>query len=271
MNEKLIQFLKNKVKWIREETLKIHKIAPDTRIASCLSDIEIFAVLYYGKLLKFNPKNPKWDNRDRFIVSKGHGGVSLYPVLADLGYFGKNELNNVCRNGSRFGSIPDSMVEGFETINGSLGQGLGVGCGMALGLKRKKSKSYVFVLVGDGELYEGSNWEAIMFAAHHQLDNLILIVDNNKIAMLDYCKNIINLKPLENKFKAFNWKAKVVNGHHVEKVYHALNEFKKDKGGRPKVLIADTKKGKGVPGLENNSLCHVMSLKPEEVDRLVAK
>ena len=86
MNEKLIQFLKNKVKWIREETLKIHKIAPDTRIASCLSDIEIFAVLYYGKLLKFNPKNPKWDNRDRFIVSKGHGGVSLYPVLADLGW-----------------------------------------------------------------------------------------------------------------------------------------------------------------------------------------
>lgn len=269
LNSVLLKLLKCKCIWAREEMLKIHRIAPGTRLASSLSPIEIFVALYYGKILRFNPKNIKWQERDRFIASKGHGSVSLYPILADLGFFPKRELENVCRNGSHFGSIPDPSIPGFETINGSLGYGLGVGCGVAIGLKRKKIKARVFVLVGDGELYEGANWEAVMFASHHRLGNLILIVDNNKISMLDYCKNIIDLTPLGEKFETFKWKAKVVDGHNIQQVYTALKEFKSDTSDKPKVLIANTIKGKGIPQLENDALCHIRSLEGEEVDSLL--
>lgn len=195
--------LKNKALWVKQEMLKIHGISPGTRLASCLSDIEIFTALYYGGILKFKANNPKWEKRDRFIISKAHGAVSLYPILADLGFFDKKKLEKVGKKGSFFGDIPDTNVPGFETINGALGHGLGVACGVALGLKRNKVNSNVFVLSGDGELYEGAVWEAVMFASEHCLDNLILIIDNNKISMLDFCSKIINLNPLEDKFKVF--------------------------------------------------------------------
>lgn len=262
------EFLIQKALWVRQETLKIHKIAPATRVASSLSPVEIFVILYYGRILKFDPKNLQWKDRDRFIISKGHGAISLYPVLAELCFFDINELKTVCMEGSFLGSIPDN-IPGFETINGSLGHGLGVACGIALALKRKKLKAKVFVLSGDGELYEGSVWEAIMFASHHKLDNLILIIDNNRISMLDYCKNILNLEPLVPKFKAFNWGTEVVDGHNIKELYSVLNSFKKDAGNQPKVLIANTKKGKGVPQLENDTLCHIKTLKKDEVDKIL--
>jgi len=267
----LMSFLKDKACWVRKETLRIHKIAPETRLASSLSAVEIFTVLYYGKLIKFNPKDIKWENRDRLIISKGHGAISFYPILADLGFFPKEYLNNVCRPGCILGGIPDAIIPGFETINGSLGHGLGVACGMALALKRKKMKEKVFVLVGDGELYEGSIWEAVMFASEHKLDNLILIVDDNKVCMLDYCKNVIDLKPLDKKFKAFNWKVKSVNGHKVSELYNTIKSLKEDKGKQPKVLIADTVKGKGVSRLECDSLSHIKNLSAQEVDELICQ
>lgn len=269
--DNLLKFLKDKSAWVRKETLKIHKIAQETRLASSLSAVEIFAVLYYGKIINFNPKNVLWDGRDRFIISKGHGAVSFYPVLADLGFFPKEYLNNVCKAGSILGGIPDAIIPGFETVNGSLGHGLGVGCGMALGLKRKKRKEKVFVLVGDGELYEGSIWEAVMFASEHELDNLILIVDDNKICMLDYCKNIIDLTPLDKKFRAFGWIAKKVNGHDVGELHKSLLHFKEYDNKRPKVLIANTVKGRGVARLEADSLSHIKNLSADEVDTLVSE
>jgi transketolase len=268
-NSDLFKLLKQKALWVRQETLKVHKIAPETRIASSLSDIEIFVVLYYGKLLCFDPRNIQFEDRDRFIISKGHGAISLYPILADLGFFDKDELRNVCKEGSFLGGIPDPIIPGFETVNGSLGHGLGVACGMALALKRKEIDAKVFVLLGDGELYEGSVWEAIMFASHHKLDNIILIIDNNKISMLDYCKDILCLDHLEEKFNAFNWEVKAVDGHSVEKLYIILSDFKKKVGNQPKVLIADTIKGKGVPQLEKDSLCHIKSLKEDEIDNII--
>ena len=264
----LLKFLKNKALWVRKETLKIHKIAPETRLASSLSDIEIFVALYYGKVLRFIPNNIEWEERDRFIISKGHGAISLYPILADLGFFSMDELNHVCHKNSFLGSIPDN-IPGFETINGSLGHGLGVASGIAIGLRRKKIKSYVFVLVGDGEIYEGSFWEAVMFCSHHRLDNLILIVDANKISMLDYTKNIIDLEPLSEKFKVFSWEVKVVDGHNIFEVYSALKSFQNKYGDRPKVLIADTIKGKGVAQLERDTLCHLRSLTADECDNLI--
>ena len=267
----IIKFLEDKALWVRKETLKIHKIAKEIRIASCLSDIEIFVVLYYGKILKFDSKNVSWKNRDRFIISKGHGAVSLYPILADLGFFDKKELRKVCQDGSIFGSMPDPLIPGFETVTGSLGHGLGVGCGIALALKKKKIKANVFVLLGDGELYEGAVWESIMFASHHKLGNLILIVDNNKRSMLDYCKNIIDLEPLEEKFKVFNWKVKIVDGHNVDELYSTLKDLKKEQSNQPKVLIANTIKGKGVSKLESDPLCHIRSLNEKEIDEAIRK
>lgn len=264
-----IEYFKNKSMWVRKETLKIHKSVSEIRIASCLSCVEIFVVLYYGKILNIDPKNIYWEERDRFIVSKAHGAVSLYPILADFGFFKKEELKKVCKEDSILGSIPDCSIPGFETINGSLGHGLGVGCGIALALKKKSLKANVFVLSGDGELYEGAVWEAIMFAGHHRLDNLTLIVDNNGRSMLDYCKNIIDLEPLDEKFKVFNWKGKTVNGHNVKELYFALKNFKRERSRKPKVLIANTIKGKGVPRLETDPLCHIKSLNENEIDSII--
>lgn len=266
---KSFETLRKKVQWVRRETLKLHKCAPESRVASCLSDIEIFVVLYYGGILSYDPNNIHWEGRDRLIISKGHGAVSLYPILADLNFFDKEELKKIGEEGSFLGIIPDASIPGFETVNGSLGHGLGVACGIALALKRKGLDNKVFVLSGDGELNEGAVWEAIMFAPYHKLNNLILIVDNNKISMLGFQKDILGLEPLGEKFDAFGWRVETVNGHNMEQLYIALGNFKKDGNKQPKVLIADTCKGKGIPQLEGNPLCHVRSLKVNEVDDIL--
>lgn len=269
-SEKFYEFLRNKALWVRKETLNIHKIAQETRVASSLSCVEIFVVLYYGKIINCNPSDIKWEKRDRFIVSKGHGSISLYPILAELGYFKKEELGRVCKEGTFLGGIPDCIIPGYETTNGSLGHGLGVACGIALALKKRKKSEKVFVLLGDGELYEGSVWEAIMFAKEHKLDNLTVIVDNNKVCMLGYCKDILDLEPLDEKFKAFKWHTVTINGHDVMQLYNALSTLKKYESGSPKILIANTIKGKGVPSLETDPLSHVKNIKPEDIDSVIA-
>ncbi|MDO8427394.1 MAG: thiamine pyrophosphate-dependent enzyme, partial [Deltaproteobacteria bacterium] len=239
----LVSSLRSKSAWVREEALKIHKIAQDTRIASSLSCVEIFAALFYGRVLNFNPGDIKWEGRDRLIISKGHGAISLYPILADLGYFDKKELEKVCGQGTFLGGIPDPVIPGFETVNGSLGHGPGVGCGMAVALKRKGRGENIFVLIGDGELYEGSVWEAVMFAGGQRLDNLVLIIDNNGACMLDFCRNIIDLSPLDEKLRAFGWDVKAVDGHDPDELRFSLLDLKTQRKGRPKALIANTVKG----------------------------
>jgi len=263
--------LKKKSSWLRAETLKLHGIAPEARVASCMSCIEIFVSLYYGGLIDYDTANLEWEERDRLVVSKGHGSVCLYPLLADIGFFDASELAKIGRSDTFLCVIPDPAVPGFETINGSLGHGLGVACGMALGLKRKSIDSNVYVLCGDGELNEGSMWEAAMFAAFHKLDNLILIVDNNKISMLGFQKDIIGIEPISEKFEAFGWKTQCIDGHNVDEVFGALQDARSNRGRKPKVVVADTVKGKGIPSLENKPLCHVMSVKSEEIDRLIAE
>ena len=264
-----IKFMKEKALWVRRETLNIHRIAQETRLASSLSAVEIFVALFYGGIIKFDSKNPGWEGRDRFIISKGQGSISFYPILADLGYFAMDELKKVCKEGTFLGGIPDPIIPGYETVNGSLGHGLGVACGMALALKRKKRQERVFVLLGDGELYEGSVWEGIMFAGEHKLDNLVLIIDNNKICMLDYCKNILDIEPLDEKFKTFKWAVDIVEGHDIAKVYASLIELKEDSGGRPKVLIANTIKGKGVLSLETDPMSHIKNIMPGDIDAVI--
>lgn len=268
MNADKLQLLRAKSSTVWAETLRLHQRAPETRIASSLSCVEILVTLYYGKILKFSPRRPVWSKRDRFIISKGHGSISLYPILADLNFFAKSELVNIGQPGSFLGSIPDPLIPGYETINGSLGHGIGVGCGIAVGLAVKQSKSNVWVLAGDGELYEGSNWEAIMFAAHHQLDNLILIVDHNKISMLDFCDKILDHSPLTEKFESFGWKTQEVDGHDLKQLYSAMSGFSKMRGGNPKVIIAHTVKGRGTP-LANDRLSHIKSLSPAQIELLL--
>ncbi|MCP3965895.1 MAG: transketolase [Lentisphaerae bacterium] len=269
MDIKLKKLLDQKTQDVWRETLLLHKRSPETRVASSLSCVELLVSMYYGDILKYNPANPSWEGRDRFIISKGHGSISLYPILADLGFFPEEELMNIGKAGSFLGSIPDPVIPGYETVNGSLGHGLGVACGMAIALERKKSSSQVFVMVGDGELYEGSNWEALMLAGHHRLNNLTLIVDHNKISMLDFCDNIISHGSLGTKFEAFDWKVAEFDGHDIETVHHHLEAARKDNSSGPKALIAHTVKGKGGGHLENDSLCHIKSLKPEHVDELL--
>lgn len=267
--ESAMNDLSAKVKWVWRETLAIHRLAPETRIASSLSSVDLFVALYYGGVLCFNPANPLDEKRDRCIISKGHGSICMYPILADLGYFPMEELQRVCQAGSFLGGIPDPVIPGYETINGSLGHGLGVATGIALALKRKSLQKSVFVVAGDGELHEGANWEAIMFASHHGLDNLHLIVDNNQISMLDYTDNIVSHGDLSERLTAFGWECQGVDGHDVLALQETLKQQKSTKTGKPKALIARTLKGHGVPKLENAPLSHIMNPKPELVDSLL--
>lgn len=261
--------LVDKARWVWRETLAIHRRAPETRLASSLSSVEIFVSLYYGGILRFDATNPRWEERDRCIISKGHGSICMYPILADLGFFDKAELLRVCESGSFLGGIPDPIIPGYETINGSLGHGLGVAAGVALGLKRKGSDRSVFVVTGDGELHEGANWEAIMFASQHGLDNLHLIVDDNQISMLDFTNNIISHGSLPARLAAFGWDCIEVDGHNVTAVRDALDQQKGKRLGQPKAIVARTLKGRGVPGLENAPLSHILNPKPETIDSLL--
>jgi transketolase len=271
-NSNLFISLQQKANWVWKETLKIHERSPETRVASSLSPIEIFVVLYYGGFIKYDSQNPFWSERDRLIISKGHGSLCMYPVLSDLGYFDKKELEKVCCEGSFLGGIPDPIIPGYETINGSLGHGAGVGSGIAFALKTKKMDQSIYVVTGDGELHEGSNWEAFMFAAHHQLENLTLIVDNNKISMLGRTDDILSHQDLLRKFEAFGWHAQnAEDGHSVFSIYNALTSLKNHTTKKPKALIVNTNKGNKVPGLMNTALSHVTAIKPDLIKQLLGE
>lgn len=258
-----------KAEWVWRETLRIHRDAPETRLASSLSSVEIFTALYYGAILRFNPNDPFWEDRDRCIISKGHGSISLYPILADLGFFPKSALAKVCRSGSFLGGIPDPIIPGYETVNGSLGHGAGVASGIALALRHKQNPANVFVVVGDGELHEGANWEAFMFASHHQLDRLNLIVDDNRISMLGFTDQIVSHAPLDARLRSFGWDCCTVDGHDVAALQAVFGSMKARNEKKPKAVIARTLKGHGVPGLENAPLSHVMAVKRELIDALL--
>jgi transketolase len=260
-----MEALSAKARWVWGETLRVHQLAPETRVASSLSAVEIFSTLYYGGLLAHNGAEPGWEG---LIVSKGHGSICLFPILADRGYFPRAELEQICQEGSFLGGIPDTIIPGYETINGSLGHGIGVACGMALGLKRKGSSNHIFVVTGDGEFCEGSMWEGVMFAAHHRLDNLTVIIDNNRLCMLDRCENIMTVEPFDRRFEAFGWESRRVDGHDITALHQALTALKqRGANGRPTVLIADTVKGRGVPELEQDTLCHIRTLTSAEIVR----
>lgn len=260
--------LRNKAEWVWIETLKVHNIAPETRIASSLSPIEIFVCMYYGGLLKFFPDEPLHPDRDRLIISKGHGSICMYPILADLGFFSEAEFERVCKPGGFLGGIPDPIIPGYETVNGSLGHGLGVAAGIAVAMKAKARCNKVLVLTGDGELNEGACWEAIMFAGHHKLSNLTLIVDDNRISMLDRSENIIAQANLDNRLRSFGWYVEHAEAEFIDELHGQLDKVTNCDVDMPRALIVRTLKGRGVPNLEDKPLSHVMAPNKGFMDNL---
>jgi transketolase len=249
---------------LRSHTLVMISRAKTSHIGSCLSVADILAVLY-GRILRFDPKRPTLPSRDRLIVSKGHAAAIVYAAVAEAGFMPVERLEEFARNGGQlYGHVTHGGVPGIEMSSGSLGHGLPVGAGMALTGKRAGEPWRVFVVMSDGELDEGSNWEAMLFAGHHQLDNLTIIIDYNKIQSLDWVDKTLRLEPLADKFRAFGWSVREVDGHDVKDLSSAL-ELVPLEPGRPNAIIAHTVKGKGVSWMEGKVLWHYKQPTPDEL------
>ena len=254
---------------IRSDALKMVHRANSSHIGSCLSAADLLAALY-GSVLRVDPKLPVWEQRDRFILSKGHAGAILYAVLAEQSFFPVSWLDSYCQIGSPLLGHASHHVPGVEVSTGSLGHGLPIGCGAALGAKRDGQGYRVFVMLSDGELDEGSNWEAILFAGHHQLDNLVAIVNYNKIQSLGPVAEVLALEPLADKWRDFGWAVREVDGHSHAELAAAFEAIPIEPG-KPSVFLAHTVKGKGVSFMENTVLWHYRSPNSEELARALAE
>jgi transketolase len=244
--------------------------AGSSHVGSCLSVADVMAVLF-ADVLRFDSSRPGWSDRDRFIMSKGHAAAVTYAALAESGFLTLEQLETYGLNGSQlFGHITRAGVAGVELSTGSLGHGLPVGGGMALAGKRRGEGWRVFVVMSDGELDEGSNWEAILFAAHHKLDNLVAVIDYNGIQSLDTVASTLALEPIGDKFAAFGWSVADVDGHDIDALRSALEAIPKQPG-KPTVVIARTVKGKGVSFMENKVLWHYRSASGEELEKALAE
>jgi transketolase len=252
-------------KQIRLRVLELCSQKRTSHIGGAYSVADILTVLY-GGVLNVNPDEINNPDRDRLFYSKGHACTALYAALELNGFFkGLNLLEEFTENGSYFTSHINHRLPGIELSTGSLGHALGVACGSAIAMKRRKSAASIFAVLSDGELDEGSNWEAILFAAHNKLDNLVAIIDYNKIQSFGSVSEVMNLEPLSEKFRAFNWKVEEVDGHSFSALEDVFQKFKKDRDGRPKCVIAHTIKGKGVSFMENDLAWHYRSPSDEDV------
>ena len=245
-------------KSILKDILEMSFKAKSSHIGSSLSIVDILSVLY-GKILKYDPKNPTLESRDRLILSKGHACSALYATLANYGFFNRKELSNYGQDYSMLMAHVSHKVPGVEFSTGSLGHGLSFGSGLALAAKRKKEKWRVFVINSDGEMAEGSNWEAILFSAHHKLNNLCLIIDYNKLQSFTSVKNTLNIEPLKEKFDSFGWHTIVVDAHNHDKLKSVFTSISKVKN-KPICIIANSIKGKGISFMEDKVLWHYKSL-----------
>lgn len=261
MNEKLN--LQEKAKELRKVILKTICKGGGGHIPASLSITEILAVLYYN-ILRIDPKKPKDPKRDRFILSKGHAGVALYAVLANRGFFNRSHLETFGKRGTILGGHPDMYrVPGIEASTGALGHGFPFGIGVALAGKMDKKKYRVFVLLGDGECQEGSIWEAALFAPQHKLDNLVAIIDYNKHQAMDRLDKIVSMEPLADKWRAFGWEVREVDGHDINKL-NDIFESVPFASGKPSLVIAHTIKGKGISFMENAPIWHYRLPNEEE-------
>ncbi len=246
--------LEEKSKEYRRKILKYIFYAKAGHTGGSLSIIDILNVLY-NKIMNVNPENWDSNQRDRYIQSKGHCVEALYVVLADKGFFPEDDLLTLCKYDSPYIGHPTKYIRGIEQNTGGLGHGLSICCGNALAAKLDNSSVRVFTVLGDGEMAEGSNWEAFMFAAHYKLDNLCAILDYNKLQITATNAEVMGLEPLEKKLEAFGWAVKQVDGHDIEALTNTLENLPFEKG-KPSFLIAHTIKGKGVSYMENQVKWH---------------
>lgn len=257
MNEQEVKQLEEKCRKNRCNVIKMIHSAKSGHPGGGLSAIEIITVLYEKCMKNYSDwnKSPNHNERDRFVLSKGHASAALYAVLAQRGYFPESELMTFRKLHSRLQGHPSNhILPGIEVSTGSLGQGLSMACGIAMALKLDKNPAHVFTLLGDGELQEGSIWEALMSAPHYKLNNLTAIIDRNHLQIDGTTEQIKNIEPLADKLKAFNWCVIEIDGHNIEEIYIALENSKKS--DKPTVIIANTVKGKGVSFMENNCGWH---------------
>jgi transketolase len=265
------QLLAEKAKMIRRETVKLTDICGSGHYGSAFSMAELVASLYY-EFLHVDPRQPRWADRDRFTMGKGHAAIGLYPVLADLGFFGWDDLYTYTRLGSPFGDHPDMRkVKGADFSSGSIGHNLSVSVGMALGIRAKGSPARVVCMMGDGEQAEGQIWEAAMSAAHFNLDNLVGIVDINKVGSDGQVSDSMNNEPLDDKWRAFGWRVLRLDGHDFDAIGDALDRALNGGEGQPTVLLADTIAGKGVSFMEGTWQWHLGFLGPADRDRALAE
>lgn len=234
-----------------------------------LSEVEILIALY-GHAMKHDPKNPQMPERDRLIISKGHASPGVYTALANFGYFPKEELKTFRKFGARLQGHVHCKVPGIEFCSGSLGHGLSFANGLAFGARLRGKGHKIYCLMGDGELQEGSVWEAAMTAAHHKLENVCAIVDYNKVQENGPTNEIKNLEPLGKKWQSFGWHVIEVDGHNLQELTIALDEFKNIKG-KPTVIIAHTVKGKGVSFMEGKNTWHGKAPNKEQLEQALAE
>jgi transketolase len=253
-----IAMLEKKANYIRNLVLDMCCGAGTGHITSSFSCTEMLVALYYGGILNVDPKNPEWEDRDRFILSKGQASVILYPILADLGFFPKDELKRFNKADGKFGVHLQHDVPGVEITSGSLGHGFGVATGLALAAKMNKKHHMVIAMLGDGECYEGSIWEAAMFASHNRLNNLVAVVDRNYLCVTNFTENIIELEPIDDKWKSFGWNVKRINGHSFNEIFDAFYDYRSRKSSSPLAIIAETTKGKGISFMCHNPLWHAV-------------
>ena len=254
---------------IRGTALRMVNRAHSSHIGGALSMADILAVLY-GGVMRVDPARPDWPERDRFVLSKGHACVAVWAALGLRGFFPEAELETFYQNGTRLAGHITSGAPGVEVSTGSLGHGLSLACGMALAAKRSGAAHRVFALLSDGECDEGSTWEAALFAPHHRLDNLVVVVDYNRIQSLGHVRDVLDLEPLAGKWSAFGWEAEAVDGHDLAALDRALRAAPSTPG-RPRCVVAKTVKGKGVSFMEDRLLWHYRSPDDDELARALAE
>ncbi|MFH0702898.1 MAG: transketolase [bacterium] len=271
LSENEIKELAAITKKIREKVIFMIHTANSGHPGGSLSAVEILTVLYFKCLKHYNnwTKNPEYLNRDRFVLSKGHASATLYAILAETGYFDKEELSTFrCLNSRLQGHPAFGILPGIEVPTGSLGQGLSMANGIALGLKLDKIPSRVYVLLGDGEIQEGQIWEAAMTSSHHKLGNVTAIVDRNGLQIDGCTEDIKSVEPLDKKWEAFGWQVLKINGHDCQEIYQAVQKsiLLGQEKSLPVVIIADTVKGKGISFMENNASWHGKAPNKEEFE-----
>jgi transketolase len=270
VTESHVSFVRRKTYEAKKAVLDMVVAAGTGHLSSAYSCAEILSVLYY-QVMRVDSKRPGWGERDRFIMSKNHASVMQYPILSDLGFFGKERLSTfLSADGSVFAAHSSLSIPGVDFAGGSLGIGLGVAAGLAYAAKYQGNEAFTFCLVGDGECYEGSIWESAIFAAHYKLNNLIAFIDRNKLAIVDYTEGMIALDPLNDKWQSFGWEVRSCNGHDIEALLNCLQDIRERESDKPLVIIADTIKGKGISFIENQLNWHGAVPKQNDIARAYA-